>query len=87
MTETKEPISDASPMLYTSREEGVVRQFDVRADKFDDLMNLTKKASDDHREKREQRIQKKNTDKNTNDQTVQNKNTDTDNNSQNLKAV
>ena len=31
----KEPISDASPLLYTERKEGVRPEFDIRTDRFD----------------------------------------------------
>ena len=34
-------FADASPQLYTERKEGVIREFDVRSDKFDNLMELT----------------------------------------------
>ena len=50
VTQNKEPIKDASPQLYTEQKEGVIREFDVRSDKFDNLMELTTKASKEHRE-------------------------------------
>lgn len=30
-----EPISDASPLLYTERKDGVKPEFDIRTDRFD----------------------------------------------------
>ena len=69
MTENNEPITDASPQLYTERKEGVIREFDVRSDKFDNLMELTTKASKEHREKRIERQNKTNQNKDTNTDT------------------
>ena len=35
IVENKEPISDAAPIIYTDRKEGVLPAYDIRADRFD----------------------------------------------------
>lgn len=35
MVETGEPIKDTSPLIYTAREKGVRPEYNVRADKWD----------------------------------------------------
>lgn len=46
--ENQEPITDASPRIYTERSEGVVPEYDIRTDRWDmaiDAMNdLTTQA-------------------------------------------
>ena len=33
--ENKEPISDGAPIIYTEKKDGVLPQFDIRADKWE----------------------------------------------------
>ena len=35
LTENKEPIKDAAPLVYTKKVDGVLPQFDIRTDKWD----------------------------------------------------
>lgn len=35
VTETKEPISSASPIVYTDRNEGVKAEYNIRTDRFE----------------------------------------------------
>lgn len=34
-TETNEPIEASAPMIYTDKDDGVLPQYDIRADRFD----------------------------------------------------
>lgn len=35
IVENKEPISDAAPIIYTDRKDGVLPAYDIRTDRFD----------------------------------------------------
>ena len=35
ITESKEPITDGAPQIYTERKEGVIPAYDVRTDRFE----------------------------------------------------
>lgn len=35
LTENKEPIKDAAPMVYTKKADGVLPQYNIRTDKWD----------------------------------------------------
>lgn len=35
LTENKEPIKDAAPLVYTKKVDGVLPQYDIRTDKWD----------------------------------------------------
>ena len=35
ITESKEPITDGAPLIYTERKEGVIPAYDVRTDRFE----------------------------------------------------
>lgn len=37
----QEPINEGAPLLYTSRRDGVVEDYDIRADRFDAVLNAT----------------------------------------------
>ena len=39
LVETGEPIKDTSPLIYTPKENGVMPQYDVRADKWEIAQN------------------------------------------------
>lgn len=38
MLENKEPIEAVTPLIYTARKDGVIPQYDIRADKWDIAM-------------------------------------------------
>lgn len=52
----KEPIKDASPLVFTERKEGVKPEHDIRADKFDAAVELGQQISNRHTNRREERI-------------------------------
>lgn len=53
IVENKEPISDAAPIIYTDRKDGVLPAYDIRTDRFDiaieamDKVNRSKIAKRD----------------------------------------
>lgn len=55
----KEPIKDASPLVFTERKEGVKPEYDIRADKFDAAVQLSQAISNSHTNKRDERIAEK----------------------------
>lgn len=59
MMKNKEPIKDASPLVFTERKEGVKPEYDIRADKFDAAVELSQAISNSHTNKREERIGEK----------------------------
>lgn len=56
ITNNKEPIKDGAPRLYTSREEGVRHEMDIRTDKFEVALDTMTKGANKHREERSKRI-------------------------------
>lgn len=51
----KEPISDASPLIFTERKDGVLPQYDIRTDRFEIAIEAMDAASKSHIAKREER--------------------------------
>lgn len=43
LTANKEPIPDNVPEIFTAREEGVIPDYDIRADRFEAAYNATNK--------------------------------------------
>lgn len=44
MTVEKEPISDAAPIIYTEKKDGVKPEYDIRTDRFDIAMEAMEKV-------------------------------------------
>ena len=59
MKESKEPIATRADVIYTERSEGVRPELDIRADKFDIMLERTTKATEIQRELREKGIEMK----------------------------
>ena len=59
MKESKEPIGTRADVIYTERSEGVRPELDIRADKFDIMLERTTKATEIQRELREKGIEMK----------------------------
>lgn len=51
-----EPITDGAPLVYTERSEGVLPQYDPRADRFEIAIEATDIIQKTHMAKREERI-------------------------------
>lgn len=58
-TSTNQPIEAVAPMIYTERKEGVKKEYDIRADKWEIAQEAMTRVSESHREKRQQRIEQK----------------------------
>lgn len=56
MVNNGEPIGNPVPLIYTERKDGVLPQYDIRADKYDIAIDSMNHASKAHRTKREERI-------------------------------
>lgn len=56
----KEPIKNASPLIYTDREEGVLSEFDVRTDKFEEIVGAFDKMQASQLAKRQEKIDLRN---------------------------
>lgn len=56
-----EPIQEGPDRMYTLREDGVVNSTNIRADKFENLIEMTEKTTEIYRERRTkgQEIKKK----------------------------
>lgn len=52
----KEPISDSAPIVYTERKDGVLPQYDIRADRWDIAVEAMDAVSKTYKAKREERI-------------------------------
>ena len=59
ITESKEPITDGAPLIYTERKEGVIPAYDVRTDRFEIAMDAMGKVVKSNVAKREQAAAKK----------------------------
>ena len=59
MKESKEPIGTRADVIYTEGSEGVKPELDIRADKFDIMLERTTKATEIQRELREKGIEMK----------------------------
>lgn len=59
MINSKEPISDATPVIYTERKDGVLPEYDIRTDRWDVAIDAMDKVSKTHIAKREERIKEK----------------------------
>lgn len=44
----KEPIGDGAPLIYTEQSEGVIPEYDPRADKFEIMLEANEKAYEQH---------------------------------------
>ena len=54
ITESKEPITDGAPLIYTERKEGVIPAYDVRTDRFEIAVEAMGKVVKSNIAKREQ---------------------------------
>lgn len=50
-----EPISDGAPLIYTERKDGVMPEYDIRADKFDIAIDAMDKVAESNKLKRDMR--------------------------------
>lgn len=57
MVYNNEPISNPVDLIYTERKDGVLPQYDIRADKFDMAIDAMNTASEAHTWKRAKRIE------------------------------
>ena len=57
--ESKEPITDGAPLIYTERKEGVIPAYDVRTDRFEIAVEAMGKVVKSNIAKREQAAAKK----------------------------
>ena len=59
ITESKEPITDGAPLIYTERKEGVIPAYDVRTDRFEIAIEAMGKVVKSNVAKREQAAARK----------------------------
>ena len=59
ITESKEPITDGAPIIYTERKEGVIPAYDVRTDRFEIAVEAMGKVVKSKIAKREQAAARK----------------------------
>lgn len=65
ITQTKEPISDGAPIIYTEKKDGVRPEYDIRTDRWDiaqeamDKVNAAKIAKGSQLQKPEQKKEQK----------------------------
>jgi hypothetical protein len=59
ITTQKEPIKDASPLIYTDRKDGVQPAYDVRTDRFEIAIDAMDKVNKSHLAKREQKVKER----------------------------
>lgn len=52
----KEPIKDNAPIIYTSRNEGVIASTNIRTDRFEEAITATELLSKSYKAKREERM-------------------------------
>lgn len=52
----KEPINDGAPIIYTDRANGVMAEYNIRADKWEIALDAMDYVSRSHQAKRQQRI-------------------------------
>lgn len=48
-----EPISDGAPIIYTERKDGVLPEYDIRADKWDIAIDAMDKVAESNKMKRD----------------------------------
>lgn len=48
-----EPISDGAPLIYTERKDGVMPEYDIRADKWDIAIDAMDKVAESNKMKRD----------------------------------
>lgn len=53
ITESKEPITDGAPLIFSERKEGVIAAYDVRTDRFEIALDAMDKIDASRRAKRE----------------------------------
>lgn len=58
MFNNKEPITDAAPLIYQERGEGVLPAYDIRTDKFDVALRAMQYVAESHVAKRKLRVEK-----------------------------
>lgn len=52
MTTTNEPIDGSAPIIFTPRKDGVINQYNIRADKWDEAMKNMEQVARNRQEKR-----------------------------------
>lgn len=62
----KEPIEDSAPLIYTDRKEGVLPDYNPRADRWDHALDAMDAVTKSHKAKRLENLKAKE-EKNTND--------------------
>lgn len=55
----KEPIKDGAPRIFTERKDGVIPEYDIRADKWEAAVEVTSAIQQSHIDKRQERIGEK----------------------------
>ena len=55
----KEPITDASPLVYTERKDGVMPAYDIRTDRFEIAIEAMDKVTKSIHAKRDEEAKKK----------------------------
>lgn len=58
-----EPISDGAPIIYTERKEGILPEYDIRADKWDIAIDAMDKVAESNKMKRDLSLGERNYDK------------------------
>lgn len=49
----KEPITDGAPLIYTERKDGIMPEYDIRADKWDIAIDAMDKVAESNKMKRD----------------------------------
>ena len=57
ITQSKEPITDGAPLIYTDRKDGVNPAYDVRTDRFEIALEAFSKIDASRKAKREARAE------------------------------
>lgn len=52
MTTTNEPIDGTAPIIFTPRKDGVINEYNIRADKWDQAMQNMEQVARNRQEKR-----------------------------------
>ena len=53
---SKEPIDETAPIIYTERKKGVQPEYNIRTDRFEIALEAMDKVSSSHKAQREERI-------------------------------
>ena len=75
ITESKEPITDGAPVIYTDRKDGTKPEFNIRTDRFDIAQDAMDYVSRSRTAKRLELVKKASSNDDTNQATGNNKGT------------